>query len=102
VPSVSAHDASLGIVSLLQLLGDGSSINAFEAVKSYLIEQSLLEDLQPTLAICDGGMKVQLEPRSDFGRDVVAEMVSFERIPCPEGMCEFSGNTCRWCGSIQP
>jgi hypothetical protein len=101
MPGDSAHDASLGITSLLRHL-DGTEVSqAYASLQGYLKEHRLLGHIQPSIVFENGMQKLELETRSSYGAEVLHEMLEFKFIPCPEGACEFAGGTCRWCGTRQ-
>ena len=103
MPSGRAHDEALPLVALIRHLDGVGPLDATSAIQGYLDSRFLWTDIQPVIAFADGDRKVQLEPITDFGEELLQEVfAATEFSPCPEGECEFSGKACVWCGSMQP
>jgi hypothetical protein len=59
----------------------------------------LQEHLHP--AMCEDD--ISIDPRTDFGRQVLEELGTRAQLPpCPEGQCEpGTDGSCRWCGKTK-
>jgi hypothetical protein len=97
-----AHGLSLPLFALMQRSEGENAGDASLRVRSGVQALKLEGDIDVVIVISQGAAQVGMEPRSDFGAQILREvMARAEFVPCPEGTCEYDEHgACKWCGSI--
>src|SRR4051812_16954657 len=94
-----AHGASLPLFALLQKVEDEGPADASLHVRTGVHNLCLEQDIEVVLVIFHGKTRIEMEPRSSFGAQILRELVArSDFAPCPDDSCEYDeSGACKWC-----